>query len=741
MNWRGSTTARLRPTRPGDHPLPIRWGERWGEGCVRRAASVIGWKCFRLSLALLLGGFLSAQISAKEKESAQLKISGYGFFGNRELKGALKLLQRPGQKPRVFDGNFIEDAALILISTLKGDGYLEPKIKARVTLEDGSSATYVWDQPIEEPLPRPLRARKVHFQVQEGVLYSYERIHFKGLQSLKADSAREYFIQTGTILPLKRTRIYTPQRLDRSMANLSEVLARNGHEQAQVSAASLQRNDRTGRVQVRVKVHEGPKSIVRSVRQETFYGETNLPAKVGTVYPNQPFSKLWLQDFAQALKNTNYLSGYPDTMVEVTTLKREATDDLVYLDLLARIKTGPQITLGQVKFGGHQRTKEWILRRRVDLDEGEFLNRVQAEQGRIRLMRLGIFDSVDLSYEPADAQTRDVRYELKESKRIDISLLLGYGSYELLRGGFEIQQYNVFGLAHNSRLRAVQSFKSSSADYIYTMPGLLPRDVDLFLNASGLRREEVSFTREEFGGGAGVRRYFKPLLSDVSVRYNYQIIEAQDTDIDITEDGVESARVASIILDVKHDRRDNPLYPHKGYKVFSNFEVASEALGGEVDFERLEIAASYHQPLDAGRWLHFGLSHGAVVTMSGSAEDLPFNKRFFLGGENTVRGYQQGEASPRNERGKIVGAETYLSGNFEFEQAVTPSWSIVAFFDVIGIARDIQNYPFDETLYSVGGGLRWRTLIGPVRLEYGHNLKRRAKDPAGTLHVSIGFPF
>ena len=63
------------------------------------------------------------------------------------------------------------------------------------------------------------------------------------------------------------------------------------------------------------------------------------------------------------------------------------------------------------------------------------------------------------------------------------------------------------------------------------------------------------------------------------------------------------------------------------------------------------------------------------------------------------------------------------------------------FSDNLGFAHSINDYPFDTGLFSVGGGIRWKSLIGPVRLEYGYNLNPRPKDPLGTLQFSIGFPF
>jgi len=91
--------------------------------------------------------------------------------------------------------------------------------------------------------------------------------------------------------------------------------------------------------------------------------------------------------------------------------------------------------------------------------------------------------------------------------------------------------------------------------------------------------------------------------------------------------------------------------------------------------------------------------------------------------------------------GQILGAETYTLGTVELEQAVTPKWSIVLFSDSLGFAEHIANYPFDTGLCSVGVGLRWRTLIGPIRLEYGRNLNPRPQDPSGTVQFSLGFPF
>jgi outer membrane protein insertion porin family len=692
---------------------------------------------------LLLGLLCLVPLAAwaGQPPPAVLKITGYGPLGDLKLKRILVLLEESGKKPEFFDANFIEDSALILFSRLNRDGFLKPELTAKVTLDGGRQVSYTWSKAVREhPLPRPLKARRVEFRINKGRLYYFGTIQFHGLSSVQAKRARAYFVDTTALFPLKRTRIYSPDRLERGLSSITEVLNRQGYESPDVKIGTREQNDQTGRVDVSIEVQEGPRSFVRSIQEEYFYGGVPQPARSLIVQTNLVFSKYWLQDFTQQLRATNYHQGYPDTKVEVSQARREKKDGIIDLHLLAQIKSGPLVRLGEVKFTGGKKTKTSVMERRAGLKEGSLLDRILVEEGRYRLARLGVFDSVGLTYEPVDEHTRDVTYQVKEGKTIDASLLFGWGSYELLRGGVEVDQNNLFGLAHHARLLLTQSFKQSYGEYVYTMPELIGRDVDVFVNASALRRQEISFVREEYGGGAGLRKYLTPIATDATVRYSYQIVNATAPELPFQE-SLPSAGVGSIITELRHDRVDNLLYPRNGYRLWGNFEVASRYFASDVNFQRLELGGSFHHAIGNGHWIHLGFSHGADLTLGSPAQDLPFNRRFFPGGEDSIRGYQQGEAAPRDVNGNVIGAETYLFGSVELEQALTKSWSVVGFFDTVSFAQHLENYPFDQSLYSVGGGLSWKTIIGPVRLEYGYNLNRRPHDPVGTVQFSVGFPF
>ncbi|HXJ59720.1 MAG TPA: BamA/TamA family outer membrane protein [Verrucomicrobiae bacterium] len=688
-----------------------------------------GWSC----------AAAAATHDAKTNAPAIVKVSGLGILGNREMGRLLRSFQ-PAQERTLVNRTFVEDSALVLLSRMSQEGYLSGRVQARFVMADGTRQTFLWTNAPEVELPRDFAAREARFRLQRGPRSYYKSLKFEGSTTIPPKAAARYFVGGDTLFDLRANRIYTQGRLASSLRALHEALRRKGYADATVTAQDLEVNRVTGAARVKIKVVEGIRSMVREVAVE-ITGPTNT-VEHKLFHPGEPYSTLWQQEFGQRLREEQNIRGYPDTTVDINIVRRETNSAMLNLDLLARVNIGTLVPLGHVSFRGHEHTRTSVLERLVHLKEGAPLNLIEAEQARQRLARVGVFDWVTLRYDHTNEPPRDVIYDVSEGKPVSLSILGGYGSYELLRGGFEVEHRNVLGLAHDARLRALQSFKASSGDLLYTVPEFLFEHVNLFGHASGLRREEVSFTRLEYGAAVGLQKRLTSIQTDMSVRYDYEFLNALNLGAtDTNQVGVTEARAAAIVIDLTRDRLDNPLTPHQGLKLFANTELASSSLGGNVNYQRVVLSASYHQDLGGGRLAHLGLTHGLTFTAGGTDEELPFNKRFFPGGENSVRGYQQGEASPLDARGHQLGAETFTQANVELEQLLTQFWSVVGFFDAVGFAQSRSDYPWDEGLYSAGGGIRWRTIIGPARLEYGHNLNRRRHDPAGTLHVSIGFPF
>jgi outer membrane protein assembly complex protein YaeT len=715
----------------------IRNGKRGDRTMTRRGKF---WR--QLAAATVLGVALAGMVAGKPPETpkAVLRVTGLGWWQNRDLRFSLERLLG-AQLGETVEVDAIEDAAFLLVSALEQKGFLKPVIEIEFTPVSGAPQRFTFDTTLATPLPRPLAAKAVTFRVAKGVRYVVNEVQIEGLTAFPVKVARGYFRPEQALFVAGEARAYTPARLNRAVDALLDEFRQRGYAEAQVLAKEVRIDDRTGQVALTIAVVEGPRWDVAALRFEGAEA-SQVPVDLGAHFRHRPWSALWQQDVRARVRQLFWQRGFPDVTVTLAARTGVESACVKPVEVTATIAPGPHVTVGQVRFEGNVRTKESVLRRRVQAVAGGPLDPLKFEQARYELSRLGVFTAVDLRYEPADGEVRNPVFLLKEGRQWDASLLAGYGSYEQARAGVELRQLNLFGRAHQTRLELVQSMKGSRGEYTYTVPELFGASVDGTAKLFGLQRQEESFLRQEFGATVALKRPLPWFKIDASVGYTFQSLRNRDNVLGTSGVDPTTVDVGSIDLGLTSDRRDNPLRPRRGYRWFTQVEYASRYLGGQPDYQRLVAGAAFHTAWGSGRWIHLGVTHG-VITTQGAGNDrlLPVNKRFYPGGESSIRGYGEGEAAPRGADGLFLGAKAYLLANLELEQALTTNWSVVVFTDALGATARLASYPFDEKLYSAGLGLRYHTLIGPVRLEYGRNLNPRPGDPSGTLHFSVGLPF
>src|SRR5687767_9114183 len=137
----------------------------WRHSDSKFSLSFRGSPCPWLILLLVL---VFSAPAADKPRPAKIQFSGYGILGNRLLKKLVRTVQEEDMKRESVDANFIENAALVILSKMRDDGLLQPTIIADMELADGRRFAMRWRTTIDPPLPRPLSATKVHFKVFEG---------------------------------------------------------------------------------------------------------------------------------------------------------------------------------------------------------------------------------------------------------------------------------------------------------------------------------------------------------------------------------------------------------------------------------------------------------------------------------------------------------------------------------------------------------------------------------------------
>jgi outer membrane protein insertion porin family len=705
---------------------------------------------------------LAAETDTRPPVSVQPKsvqVSGYGLFQNLRLRNLLREIDLQPDEP-VFEANFVEDSLFLIRAQLRRDGFLRPLLRAELTFQDGRVEQVEWSDGRfrgEAPEGAVVTAR---FRIERGVLFFYDDFSISGLESLSEESARELFYPAGFVFDLPRFRRFSPDGFARGQRNLVRRLQLMGFRRAAVEADIHLMDTESGQVGVRLSVREGPRYSIRLVRERVDGGSTEaLPE--GLIIPERSVTAFFSidreQDFATDLRNRFFRAGFPDASVTTRVIERpEEPGNVVDIELIAR--PGERTRLGDVVFTGLKLTRERYARSQFSQQSGDWLDRVEVEIARARLARLGIFQEVDFSLEPSvegegdagasvdksvdkDISTRrDVVFAVQEDARHEFHLIGGYGSYDQLRLGFEYTVFNILGRAHRTDVRAMQSFKGTAAEANYRIPFLRQLPVSANFRAGLLDRQEISFRREELTTEVGLE--IRPPQSDhrFVLRYRFESLRSRFNEQAVFS-GRDRFQSGSVGVDWAWDRRDFAVAPSRGFRVGASAEWALPILGADSPYQRFTARASYHRPLSEAMWVHFRLEQGALARWGASSADLPFNRRFFPGGESSIRGYREGAASPRDDEGRILGAEIFTLFTAEWERALIPALRGVIFADYLLRSADLGDFPGADGRLTGGIGLRYSTPLGPLRLEYGHNVIRKSHDPRGTLHISLGSPF
>ena len=202
-----------------------------------------------------------------------------------------------------------------------------------------------------------------------------------------------------------------------------------------------------------------------------------------------------------------------------------------------------------------------------------------------------------------------------------------------------------------------------------------------------------------------------------------------------------SARISAIRGLFIIDLRDDSFNPKRGSLYSGSAELASSLIGSEVNYLKLVGQGSYYFPVLRRNTFAVNGRAGWANPFAETPE-VPIQKRFFLGGRTTVRGFKEDEVGPVGPDGAPTGGEYMVNGNAELRIPLKYGFSLALFLDAgsVWFQAGLPGTGFDLR-ESAGVGLRYRTPIGPISLEYGWKLDRREGESPGEVHFNIGAIF
>jgi translocation and assembly module TamA len=413
------------------------------------------------------------------------------------------------------------------------------------------------------------------------------------------------------------------------------------------------------------------------------------------------------------------------------------------LDVSLRVDPGPAADFGRVEIVGTDKVRPSLVRRRAGIEPGGLYSSDVTLRAERRLRDLGVFESVRVV--TADSLDPDgtvpVTIEVSERKRRVIGFGVSYDNTLGLGANIYWMHRNLFGGAEQLRFDAsvarVLEGAFDEPDYrlaaTFRKPAVIGAMTDLTLRAETYRETTDAYrvTATEFE--AGLTREFSSTLSG-------------GLDLEISNARVEDAvqregdyLITTLTASIDWDRRDSRLNPTKGFRIFG---TAAPAYNFNRDhfFSTFTTDVSLYQAVDSERrFVLAGRVQGGVIATDDIREVAPY-RRLYAGGPTTVRGYPYQSLGPKNRKGELVGGRSMVAVSGELRYRATPELGFAAFVDA-GNAYASLWPEIHDLKVGVGGGVRYLTPLGPLRVDVAFPLEPAKGDPWAMLYVGLGQAF
>jgi len=594
------------------------------------------------------------------------------------------------------------------------------------------------------------RAR-LNIIVDEGNKLYVTDIIIQGAKQLDQDDLKDELAlnERGMLSWITGSGILREEILDRDAAALEAYYGNRGFLNAKVGQPAVSYSD-TG-ITVTFQVEEGDRYKVASVN---FTGEMiAAPEELNKVvamddvadkkeYFDRSLMRNDLQKLSEHYSNFGY--AFAEADVNVARNENDKTVDITYA-----MSKGAKVTIGRVLIEGNSKTRDNVIRREMRLADGDLYNGSQLRRSNARLNKLDFFDTVEITPEPtASPNALNLRVKVKEKPTGQFAAGVGYSSYSQVFFSGQILERNLFGMGYQLGFKGTISAKS--ADYTATFWNPHYNDTNLGVGVSlyNTLNEYSDYDKKSVGGRV---LFGYPLGEYTNLSWNYRLeqytIEDVDDDADKVIKDIEGDNWASALYgSIKRDTTDRRINPTKGTTNQFSVEYGGGLIGGDDDFIKYVADSNAYYPLFLETIIHLHAQAGYV--MENGSDKIPPFERFYLGGMNSVRGYEERSISPLYDdkdasqgydEGDEKGGNKSFFFNAEYLVPLHKEMGILGlvFFDA-GQAWD-EDEKVDFDLYkSVGAGVRWYSPLGPLRLEYGYPLDEIDNERKGRFEFSVG---
>lgn len=623
-------------------------------------------------------------------------------------------------------------------------------LKTQYQKKGYSQAEVNYDVKIDETTNKA----KVIFVISENIRIRVKRIYIQGNYNLSE-------MKITRVMKTRKARLFhagffKEGEFQDDLERIKILYANEGFPNATVDS-EFDYDDK-GFMYITLKINESKKYTVESVN---IYGNKDfttdeLMGNLKKAVAGGVFSEAALQEDLYNLRNFYLSKGYLFAQIEESASVDPESGNV---DISYNITENQIAYVERIDIKGNTKTKDKVIRREIRLKPGERFDGDKLKRSKERLDNLGYFEEVVFDSEPGSKpNTENLIVEVKEAQTGSFSFGGGYSTVDQFIGFVEIEQKNFdlfnfpyfTGGGQDLVLRSeigsvVQNFNLS-----FTEPWLFDNPLSFGFDAYRTEHDKESdvgyaYNERRTGGDLRLGKELSEYVKG-NVTYRLEEIDISEVDESATNDlkkEIGTNILSSMEFGLTRDTRDNVFNPTKGTVLQGFFTTTGGPFGGDKDFLRFFGDFTKYFGFWEKSLIEMRLRGGLLFTFD-ETEDVPIYERFYAGGAYTIRGYNERKVGPIDPVTEDpIGGESTLIYNIEYNYSLIEFLKLATFFDIGNVWREVEDFGSGDFKASIGFGVRVKTPLGPMKLDYGFPLSTEPgeEDKEGKFHFSLSRTF
>lgn len=692
-----------------------------------------------------------------------------GFFSDisldlEDVEGGLKVTFKVEERPIIEDitieGNktFRTSALLRKLKSKQGQYMNLAVLKDDLTLikkeyEKKGQPDVTVDQSVTTD-PKTNKT-KIAIKINEGRRIKIRRIYVDG----------NLHFPDGKILGLIKTKragwfnpgYFKEDQFNDDLERIKDFYQKNGYLDAAVDYRLDY--DAKGDIYLRIHVEEGKSYSVGSI---TFRGnvkatDKELSDSIKACPAGGVFTYDSLKMDVANLQGFYFGKGYIYAQINESAALDSATGKV---DITYTITENDIVYVDRILIRGNIKTKDKVIRRELRIKPGERFDGDKLKRTKERLYNLGFFDEINYDTEQGSApNNRNLVVDVKEAKTGSFSFGGGYSSIDQFVGFVEIEQKNFdwqnwktfTGAGQDLKLRGELGSVRENFELSFTEPWMFDHPISFGFDLYSRVHDKDSdvgygYREKRTGGDLRLGKEFSEYIKG-GIIYRLEEVEISDVDTTATSKDLQDEEgknlISSMEFTLTRDTTDNVFNPSRGLVLSGSYEIAGGPMGGDKKFNKIFGLASQYFPSFGKNVLQLQARAG-IVTPYGDQKKVPIYERFFAGGANTIRGYEERTVGPADPvTSDPLGGEALMIFNIEYTFPIVEFIKGALFIDTGGVWGKVSDFDLGGFKTGIGFGVRIKTPIGPLKLDYGIPLNKQPgkESKEGRFHFSMSHGF